>query len=746
METSDNPYDYRTSTEIEIWQPARRVKKTDVPFDVGACENDALNGLLVKATMSNGWPRSRAAIVLSMVNREFRDLVRAEFDAHIDNLQKMYEEWRSLIQREDVIKRSIPRHGTIVEEQKVRLKEASAAVRNSKTGFIATLQKLVGEQSSNKCINYIQNGHKNDPNFSWTITRTHLSSMILRICMACAGKRMKCSNAPGSSSSTWMMVHGQHLYAKQKCWDWMSIKFSPAGDPLGWHDGIYKPKEIDAAHETGCLARAMLRQAEIYDSSTQGHLFQTPAPVARIPTSAAAGELHPSHAANNSSYNAPLCLEKHLYIPLSSTLQGRLGLNQVQIRLAYEDQHATLKLMQDEKRAIQAVRVAKFRKDVDMWFKAREMQGLEELNEVYEKFGHTLDRLLRLHDPADPKNVHRINDGKNRYISALQIPVIKDMCRRMQQIVLDIVPTGEKLTGKAVSVHALEWAANFYSGILEGPHGPWRSRIDGGTYTVVESIKDLQNIATGKGEKSENELWAAYTANGEMISRHFLAAVHIFDFLGTSDYEIDVSCDTMLPPRPQWYIKCKGGMTISGHLPKRTHDDMKQVHKMILSAFQHYKHLNMCGDMHCHRECPSQSTLNKALRGSSEEALEAYVMYYKETANLLNMFNELRAVAMYLLGIYPEVLVQKLYEEDEAIVKNGTTFLARVIAGTEKGSGMSSAQEEQRGKKRALDDSGASSSQDPKTKCTTHLGHPRDDSDDDEEEYGQIVASFAAGL
>tara|TARA_B100000003_G_scaffold170093_1_gene157302 strand:- start:101 stop:586 length:486 start_codon:yes stop_codon:yes gene_type:complete len=161
---------------------------------------------------------------------------------------------------------------------------------------------------------------------------------------------------------------------------------------------------------------------------------------------------------------------------------------------------------------------------------------------------------------------------------------------------------------------------------------------------------------------------------------------------------------------------------------------------MILSAFQHYKHLNMCGDMHCHRECPSQSTLNKALKGSSEEALEAYVMYYKETATLLNMFNELRAVAMYFLGIYPEVLVKKLYEEDEAIVKNGATFLARVIAGTEKGSGMSSVEEKnQRGQKRALDDNKTSFSQKATTKCMQECS-------DDEDEYGQIVASFAAGL
>tara|TARA_Y100000768_G_scaffold255360_1_gene194071 strand:- start:11317 stop:13482 length:2166 start_codon:yes stop_codon:yes gene_type:complete len=720
------------ATNNETWGQPRRVLKSDKPFDLGACENEALSWLLVKAAMSNGWPRTRSAILLSMVNREFRDLVRTEMKDVVESLQDFYSEWRGKIRYLETYRRSFPRLETNPEVRE-RVKQSHDEVKRSRGAFVAALQEFVGLQTGQKCVDYIEAEHTKDATFSWTFTRTLLSSMTLRVCMACAGKCVKCSNYPHKAESSWLTVCGQQLFAKRKCWDWVSVPFSKVGDPLGWHEGLFKPKEIDAAHETGCLARAMLRQAEIYESNGHSGLFVSAEP----------------RLVNSDSFNQPLCLETHAYIPRDCTLQGRLGLNQLQMALAYKDQHATLQLMQAEQKAIQDVRVAKFRKDVDMWITARLGQNLNTFTNKYEKFGHTLDRLLRLHDPADPKNVLKPNDGKNRYISALQIPAVKDACVRLAEIHKHAVTSYKTHIGREPNVHALEWAANLFSGVMNGPHGPWRASIDGGTGVGPSNADGTKTcwILWNMLEDPIIDSAQAVGAGCHETNLYFIAALHIFNDLGTSQCEIDVKNDHL------WYLKCKGGLTLSGPLPRRSHDEAKQVHKMILSAFQHYQHLNGCGEIHCHRESPSAATLKKAYNGSSETAVETYILYNKEVAALLNMFSELRAIALFFLGISPEKFVGMLEEKGRRYHMDSETFLKQVVSGAvwedepnEECPVKEPAFPPKKSRKRAITYKHFYEGKRPQKTIAHDMPSNNVASDDEEELQEAIEASFAQGL
>ena len=681
--------------------PRTKRSSLKVPFDLGGCDHCDLPTFLVDGALAKGWPATKTIFKMQMLNTEWNEAVTIAMNKLIDQYNNAMEAWTVFAAEKRRVwgqQTYLTSTNSTAVERAARDAERAAdrTAINLKLGELTSLLlPLLGSHKALKLTMWLDERVKETRRrFNFVFTYTFLAAVVLERCMGCAGQGRRCEHvwlaATTSVSSRCFPVQwpcGQAnitLYIAPKCLDKLTLKVDwGTGDPFRNAKTIAGNTEAEKQTLWNVtVAKAMLRKAQIFttDHMTDDIFYGDP--------SVYTGDRH------------ILFLENNFYVNPNRTLQGRLGINSMDVIKL--DAQATLESRNEEARVRRQVRTSRFERDINNYLSDNICMSNKDMHELYPSFVDSLKRLITLGDPVqinpssylpeelrsaeeteelqlfNPLNqdvettrrsgsasqsarnfmlTHEPRAGSGA-VNAMEIPRVRNFTQRLVYAHSYVRLIYENIYGVPPSGAALEWMLDLYTGAVPGPPHPDRRLMDNPELSPLRP--DPQRTWPGIG-KAEDKHLRRYN-----VSIWDLTGLFLFDAIGNDDWDFSIQrvseLEEVAPGRrtmptntfPVWGFKLhdivwvlkneKRGIVFFDHQRAYTKKVFPIKHAELLAAFAKAQPTS---ELELPRVVPPGVFKHSATKPTVNED---YLHYLQEMSVLMH-FKATRAIFMNYLGM-----------------------------------------------------------------------------------------------
>lgn len=626
----------------------KRIAKSKEKFDMSTNSNNELFSLVVDAALASGFPQTKSLFLWHMTSAEWKLYVEAAVRPRIIALNKQYETWRHHVCKVQCGKRrrrALPTltaqdHDARVAEQK----DLDDAKQELLTGYAV----FIGGMAACNLMTWLMDQHKDQydgrqAHFTFRLTWTLLASMSLERCMACAGMGMKCV-VPIRTKQMIQWPCGQariHMCARQKCIESQTLELHNFA-PLAWVErdmAQVKTDEEKLKWYNGVMARSMLAQKHLFaESKGTGACAESMDAFYGKSKSASS----PRPFAGTGLQFSRLFLLYNNYVPKDRTLQGRLQLTHRAVERAKIDTDRVVRMQRDEDKTRFETRLQKWTGDFDVFIQriSKGRLTVETLAKTYPNLLRTVRRIAHLHDPLYAmKLVHRKQEFEPcrgyLYTNGMSIVHFRNLVFQVLYAAMYLAPFDAHNVGHlhAASTEAQEWACWLYGGGAIGPTGSHRSELDKVKLPRIFPKKD--------------QVFGFSASKGCPIPLEEMAALHVFDAVGTGGVSFELSADRTLDRTYwRWWITCDNGkFSIGGDIPRRTRDELVLWHAMLVDAFEK---LESKPDIELPANVPCQRVFDGVRK---RKDCEKELASYYEDVSALVLFSGTRALFFHFLGM-----------------------------------------------------------------------------------------------
>lgn len=680
--------------------PRTKSSTLKIPFDLGGCDHCDLPTFLVDGALAQGWPATKTIFKLQMLSTEWHEAVTIAVNKLIDQYNNALEEWKTFAEerrRAWALEPWLNHSNSTPAQRSTRDAERGAdrvaiSLRLDRLSLI--LKPLLGIVRARKLTLWLDDRVKETRrNFNFVFTYTFLAAMVLERCMGCAGQGRQCEHVwlattTGVASKNFPVQWpcGQAhttLYVAPKCLDKLTLKLDWGGsDPFRNAKKLAGHTEPERqALWNVAVAKAMLRKVQIFDTdSSTDSLFYGD-------TSVYAGD------------RTVVFLEKNFYVNPNRTLQGRLGIDSMEVIKL--DARATLESKNMEVRMRREVRISRFESDINNYLRDNICMSYKDMQELYPSFVDSLKRLITLGDPVQisPSSylpealrsateteelqlfnplsqdenptrrggsasqsarnfmlVHEPRAGAGA-INAMEIPRVRNFTQRLIFAHSYMRLLYENIYGVPPSGAALEWALDLYTGAVPGPPHSDRRLMDNPDPSPLKPFPQGRWLEIGKADR--------YLSRYN-VSVWDLTGLFLFDAIGNDDWDFSIQLVSDLeedaPGRrtmptqnfPRWGFKLheivwvlkneKRGIAFYDHVRANTKKVFPIKHAELLAAFAKAQPTS---ELELPRVVPPGIFKHSSLKPTVNEDH----LHYLQEMSVLMHFKATRAIFMNYLGM-----------------------------------------------------------------------------------------------